>query len=155
MTFQDAVWICLRYKYARFSGRASRLEFWSFALAAVLYTIAVIAVFFGVNFVTGGFAKASGLSSFGLLALMFGGIGYVFLILPAIAVTVRRFHDVNLSGWWVLGGLLLGAVPMIGWIAWIGIPVVALLKGTAVENRSGPNPTIDQQGIVIFSRFSP
>lgn len=109
-------------------------------LGAVLYAVAVIIAFFAVNFITGGFAKASGLSSFGLLALIFGAIGFIALIVPGIGVTVRRFHDVNLSGWWVMAGIVLSAVPLVGWIAGIAIFVVALLKGTAGENRFGADP---------------
>ena len=142
MTINQAVATCLRDKYASFTGRAPRFEYWWFILAIVLYTLAVIVAFFAVNFITGGFAKASGLSSFGLLTLIGGAIGFAGLIVPGIAVTVRRFHDVNLSGWWVMAGILLGAVPLVGWIAIIAILVVATLNGTVGENRFGADPLI-------------
>lgn len=140
MTFIQAVTICLSEKYISFSGRAGRSEYWWFGLATLLYSLAVTLVFFVVNFVAGGFAKTSGLSSLGLIVLLLGVIGYLALLLPAIAVTVRRFHDVNLSGWWVLAGLVLGAVPLVGWIASIAILMITILKGTAGENRFGPDP---------------
>ena len=142
MTFNQAVTICLRLKYASFSDRAPRSEYWWFGFAVLLYSIMVIVVFFAVNAASGGFSKVSGLSSFGLLTLMFGGIGYVALILPSIAVTVRRFHDVNLSGWWVLASFLLGAMPLVGWLASVAVLVVTLLKGSAGQNRFGPDPLI-------------
>lgn len=138
MTFQEALSTCLRDKYAGFTDRASRAEYWWFALATLLFTVAVIFVFFAVNGVTGGFSKASGVSSLGLLTLLAGGIGYLALILPGIAVTVRRFHDVNFSGWWVLAGFVLGAVPFVGWIVSLAMLIVTLLKGTPGENRFGP-----------------
>lgn len=140
MTFQNAVTTCLRDKYISFSGRARRSEYWWFGLATLLYSLGVTLVFFVVNFGAGGFAKTSGLSSLGLLVLILGAIGYLALILPAIAVTVRRFHDVNLSGWWVLAGFVVGVVPLVGWIASIAMFIVTVLKGTAGENRFGPDP---------------
>lgn len=140
MTFISAVKICLVEKYARFSGRAARSEYWWFSLAVLLYGLVVIAAFFAANAISGGFSQASGLSSFGLLVLILGGIGFLLLIVPSVAVTVRRFHDYDLSGWWVLAACVLGAVPRIGWIASIAILVVASLKGAAEENRFGPDP---------------
>lgn len=141
MTFKDSVTVCLIGKYATFSGRAGRSEYWWFALAMFLYALTLIALFFAVNGVTGGFATESGLSSTGLLVLILGGIGVFALILPGIALTVRRFHDVNLSGWWVLAGIALGGVPILGWIARIAILVIALRAGTVGENRFGPDPS--------------
>lgn len=140
MTFKDSVTTCVLRKYATFSGRAGRSEYWWFALAMLLYALTLIALFFAANGVTGGFAKESGLSNSGLLVLILGGIGALALTIPGIAVTVRRFHDVNLSGWWVLAGLVLGGVPIVGWIARIGIVVIALRTGTTGENRFGPAP---------------
>ncbi len=142
MTLKDAVSICVGEKYAQFSGRASRAEYWWFALATFIYTLAVMVVFLAVNGVFGGFSKASGLSSMGFLVLIGGALGYIGLLIPSVCVTVRRFHDVNLSGWWVLVGFALGAVPLVGWIASIAMFVVTLLRGTAGDNRFGPNPLI-------------
>lgn len=143
MTFQDAVNTCLRQKYATFSGRASRSEYWWFGLAYVLFILAAAVLFFLVNGATG-FGNDSGISVLGGLIGAVAAIGYLALIIPSIAVTVRRFHDYNLSGWWVLAGLVLSALPVVGWIAAIAMCVVAVLKGTDGDNRFGPDPLAAQ-----------
>ena len=140
MTFKSAVASCLFNKYAVFQGRASWSEFWWFAAAILIYTLAATASCFVINFLTGGFATTSGLSKYGLLMLGVSMIGYVALLLPMISVTVRRFHDFNLSGWWVLAGFVLGTVPMVGWIAIVAILAVTLISGSDGENRFGPDP---------------
>ena len=81
--FGEAIKICFN-KYADFSGRARRSEFWWFSLFSVLLTIFTC------------------------------GIGALVIIIPSIAVTVRRLHDIGRSGWWYGGQFLLsGAVNLI------------------------------------------
>lgn len=75
-------------QYATFGGRASRSEFWWFTLFMFLASIASEIVDLGLGF-TGDFTPVSYLVSFGLL-------------LPSLAVTVRRLHDIGRAGWWVL-----------------------------------------------------
>ena len=109
--------------YAQFSGRATRSEYWYFVLFQLIFGIA-----------------AALLDN--VLGLTFTGIPYGFiylsyglaLILPALAVGVRRLHDVNKSGWFILISL----IPLIGGI-WLLI--VLIRKGTSGENRYGPDPT--------------
>lgn len=60
--------------------------------------------------------------------------------IPSIAVTVRRFHDRDMSGWWYLGLALAGAIPLIGFLASIALFVLMVLPGTAGSNRFGPDP---------------
>lgn len=88
MTFKESINTCLREKYFfRFQGRASRSEFWWFMLFIAL-----------VNILTG--------LVFALLPPMVGASASLIvslLLLPAnLGVTVRRLHDRNLSGWWLL-----------------------------------------------------
>ena len=91
MTCWDAVRAC-GVKYADFSGRASRPEYWWF----VLFIIVVgIVVSMGGNFASGVFTLAT--------------------IVPCIAVATRRLHDTHRSGWWQLISL----VPVVGWIVLI------------------------------------
>jgi uncharacterized membrane protein YhaH (DUF805 family) len=88
MNFMDAVKTCFT-KYADFNGRAARPEYWWFVLFIL---IAVV-----------------------LLSIISRLIAFVFelaVILPHIAVGVRRMHDIGRSGWW----LLIGFVPLVGWI---------------------------------------
>ena len=51
------------------------------------------------------------------------------LLLPSIAVTVRRFHDRDMSGWWYLGFIVAGMIPVVGWIASIALLVIMALPG--------------------------
>lgn len=91
MTFQESIQVCFK-KYADFSGRASRSEYWWFALFIVLASAA-----------TSYLSNAlSGLFSLGVL-------------LPSIAAATRRLHDTNRSGWWQLVGL----VPVVGLVVLI------------------------------------
>lgn len=109
--------------YAQFSGRATRSEYWYFLLFQIIFAIAAVV-----------------LDS--VLGLSFAGLPYGFiylsyilaLFLPALAVGVRRLHDVNKSGWFIL----ITFIPLIGGI-WLLI--VLTRKGTSGENRYGPDPT--------------
>jgi uncharacterized membrane protein YhaH (DUF805 family) len=108
-------------KYVTFSGRASRSEFWWFQL---FYSIVVI----GISFVS--YAVSSD-----------GGSGFLVLIwelgnlLPVLAVGIRRLHDIDRSGWWVLIAL----IPLVGWIVLL---VWDCTEGTGGDNRFGPDPLL-------------
>ena len=108
-------------KYAVFGGRSRRKEYWYF----VLFSLIVSLVLSAVDALLGTF----GSSNVGLL----GGIYGLAVLIPSIAVSVRRLHDIDRTGWWVLIGL----VPVIGTIVLL---VFAVLDGTPGENRFGPNP---------------
>lgn len=88
MTFTEAVKTCFT-KYADFKGRASRSEFWWWALFVLLGGIVISSI------------------SFSLSAAF-----YVGTLLPYVAVGCRRLHDTGRSGWYQL----LGLIPVIGWI---------------------------------------
>ena len=112
----------------RFSGRAGRKEFWLFLL--VMLIITWIAMF--VDTATGIAIPVD------IMGQMVGiGVFYTIVVLalflPALAVTVRRFHDTNGRGWWYF----ILFVPFIGWIWFV---VLLCLKGTEGENRFGPDP---------------
>ena len=107
---------CLQ-NYVTFSGRARRKEFWMFYL---FYTIFGLVICF-----------IQGLA--GMEDPMLLGIYVLAMCLPAISVLVRRLHDIDKSGWWILIGL----VPYVGQFALL---VLACLAGTSGENRFGPVP---------------
>ena len=91
MTFIESIQTCFR-KYAEFNGRASRSEFWWWFLFIVIISIA---------------ARLLGQTVVALVALA--------TLLPNLAVTSRRLHDINRSGWWQL----IGFIPFIGWLIMI------------------------------------
>jgi uncharacterized membrane protein YhaH (DUF805 family) len=105
--------------YVNFSGRAARSEFWYWFLFAVLVSI-VAGIIDAVLFSSSGLSPVSGL------------IGLA-LILPGLAVSVRRLHDLDRSGWWIL----LGLIPLIGGIILL---VWDCMRGTIGPNRFGPDP---------------
>jgi uncharacterized membrane protein YhaH (DUF805 family) len=103
MTFSESVTACLR-KYAEFRGRAPRAEYWWFYLFQVLVgvSLAVMAVVIGLSE-----DAANGLS----------GVFGLALALPTLAVTARRLHDVDRSGWWMFIPMtIIGIVPFLYWI---------------------------------------
>jgi uncharacterized membrane protein YhaH (DUF805 family) len=113
-------------RYAQFDGRARRTAYWMFTLITTLVAIALgfIDAALGLEI---GPAKAD----VGVL-----GILYALLVLvPSIAVAVRRLHDTNRSGWW----LLIAMVPLLGVIVLL---VMLCLDSTPGDNRFGPNPKL-------------
>jgi uncharacterized membrane protein YhaH (DUF805 family) len=117
MNFQEAVRNVLS-NYVTFSGRAPRSEFWWWALA-VLIAVLVVGVLDGLLFggSDGGFEPLSTLLGLGIL-------------LPNLAVAVRRQHDTDRTGWWILIGL----VPLIGFLVLIWFYIQ---KGSEGANRFG------------------
>lgn len=99
-------------KYATFSGRASRSEFW-WSWLFFLALVTLIGVPIGAIVGLTGTPTASGgvqLTAPGVIALVVGGLLFLGLIIPRISVTVRRLHDADYSGWF----LLLVLIPQIG-----------------------------------------
>ena len=109
-------------KYAVFHGRSRRAEYWYF----VLFNLIVAIVLAGIDSLLGTFSSAQNI---GLLS----GIYSLAVLIPTLAVTIRRLHDIDRSGWWILINL----VPLIGTIVLL---VFALMDGTPGDNRYGPNP---------------
>jgi uncharacterized membrane protein YhaH (DUF805 family) len=114
-------------KYAVFDGRARRKEYWYFTLFNFL-------AFFMLTFidsVIGSFNYDVGIG-------LFGGIYSLSVLIPAIAVSVRRLHDTDRSGWW----LLIELIPIIGTIVLLIFMVQDSQQG---DNQYGPNPKHDNE----------
>ena len=111
-------------KYAVFSGRARRKEYWFFFLFNILISIGFIVL----EAVTG---IASKMLSVGvsLLSLLY----CLAVLIPGLAVTVRRLHDTGRSGWWIL----ISFIPLIGTIILI---VFLATDSNPGANKYGPNP---------------
>lgn len=115
------------YKYADFTGRASRPEYWWYVLANVLaFTIAtMIDSLTGLNgLVLGVYGPVSAALALGLLS-------------PTLAITARRLHDTGRSGWWIL----LTLVPFVGLV----VVYFLVLEGTDGPNEYGTRPETDAQ----------
>jgi hypothetical protein len=134
MNFTTSVQTCL-HQYATFSGRASRSQYFYFSLFNLIALISLVlfGVCFGTllwgadhSFVVEGFALGSGL----LLSAFLSALFALLMALPNWAVSVRRLHDSDKSGWW----LLLGLLPYVGSLI---VLVLLLLPSTNGPNRYG------------------
>lgn len=126
-------WMLLPYRrYAEFSGRSRRKEYWMFALFQILVSIAI-----GIVLGRPSYESYGGMVGF---STMFAGPGAMVQnlfglvsFIPSLAVAVRRLHDQDKSGWL----LLLVFIPILGWFA---LFVLMCLDGTRGPNRFGPDP---------------
>jgi uncharacterized membrane protein YhaH (DUF805 family) len=127
-------WMLMPLKrYADFSGRSRRKEYWMFVLGVFIAAI-VLGIVEGIV----------GLS--GMVGGVYGPLTTLLLlgvIIPSIAVQVRRFHDQDKSGWFVL----LAFIPILGGLA---VLIFMCLEGTKGPNRFGPDPK-DPAGSEVFA----
>lgn len=166
-------------RYADFSGRSRRLEFWLWTLfntvvAGILVTIIVIGAFGSLSdladraasgefadYIPSDFASSyievNGMrydippgvffetirDSLGIPGILLG-LYWLATFIPSLAVSVRRMHDQDKSGWWILISL----VPLIGGI-WL--LVLYFMDGTPGPNRFGPDPKARGQDPRVFS----
>lgn len=114
-------------KYADFSGRSRRSEFWYFALFNMLVAMALFFIGSAIN-------EVMGLALYGIYVLA--------AFIPGLAVAVRRLHDSGRSGWWYLIGL----VPLVGFILLI---VWFATDGVREQNKWGSNPKYGSGGDVM------
>lgn len=117
MSFTEAIKSVFS-QYAGFSGRARRSEYWYF----ILFNMIAPAILSGL-------AAATGSTIFNILSGIYG----LAVLIPGLAVTVRRLHDIGKSGWWIL----LGLIPCIGEIILL---IWTVKDSDPGENQYGPNP---------------
>ncbi len=135
VSFPDAVKMFFA-RYTDFQGRSRRSEYWWVALFNFIVggVLGGLAFALGGNFETGDI-NPIGMVLFGILAL------YVLaVIIPGIALYVRRLHDINQTGWIYLAIVVASAIPLIGLLASIASIVIACLPGTVGPNKYGPDP---------------
>jgi uncharacterized membrane protein YhaH (DUF805 family) len=150
-------------RYAEFRGRSRRTEYWLFWVLQMILSFVpglVGALILGTSFAyegEPGEAAMMGLGAIGLLQLLIG----LLLIVPTFSVTVRRLHDTNRSGWWILAPLpfvalaimlaftelgeglsaLMMFLMLLGFLVTsVMLFVFMLLDGTRGPNRYGPDP---------------
>lgn len=136
-------WMILPYRrYFDFLGRSRRREYWMFVLFTVIVNVVLEGVF-------GTRTGSSGPAGVNFAVSIQGGVGGVISSLfalasfiPSLAVSIRRLHDQDRSGWL----LLLVLIPFLGWFALL---VLMCLEGTRGPNRFGSDPKgrIDARGV--------
>ncbi|MEO1552564.1 MAG: DUF805 domain-containing protein [Pseudomonadota bacterium] len=125
--------------YVKFDGRSRRAEFWWPALMNLIigWTLTGLSILVG-----GGFDAFSTLSLNAIGWLFYGAslLWSLAVLLPNIAVTVRRFHDRNMSGWFFLIFMIGMIIPLLNLIVAIVYIVIMALPGTAGSNKFGMDP---------------
>ena len=108
-------------KYTDFSGRAGRMEYWTFFIFQIIMGIVlpIVENILGIN----------NTGQFGIISSLF----MLITLIPSLAVAVRRLHDTNRRGWWSF----IVVIPVIG-VLWFFI--LCLLDSTPGNNRFGKNP---------------
>lgn len=120
----------LKKDYANFNGRACREEYWMFVLFSTLAYIVIFAVLMGLMLIFNS-------QILGGIMITFFFIYVLGIIVPTLAVTVRRLHDTNRSGW----AYFMSFIPFVGPII---LMVYLCSEGTLGANRYGPDPKAEQ-----------
>jgi uncharacterized membrane protein YhaH (DUF805 family) len=121
-------WMLMPYRrYVDFSGRSQRKEYWMFQLLVfIVYFVASLLITMGAPSVDPATGQMSGGSALATLGTAILGIFWLGTIIPALAVAIRRMHDQDRSGWWIL-------CP-------IANIIFLFIDGTPGTNRFGPDP---------------
>jgi uncharacterized membrane protein YhaH (DUF805 family) len=157
-------------RYAEFSGRSRRKEYWMWVLLQILIYISfwvLILLVGGSALMAGGADPTAAMAAGGAAMIIFALYGLVWLafLIPGIAVAVRRLHDTNRTGWWILAPLagyvvmfagtamaasspdnpgLGGILAMVGGLIALGLAITLLvfmlLEGTKGPNKYGADP---------------
>ena len=132
-------------RYADFSGRSRRKEYWLFVLAVTVVFVVLGMLFGGLGALAAAGADGDAAMNSGAMGGSLVGFGLLMLLglavlVPSIAVQVRRFHDQDRSGWMVLINL----IPYLGGLV---VLVFMCLPGTVGPNRYGPDPKEGERGV--------
>ncbi len=120
----------IKNRYAKFDGRATRSEYWYFILFYFIFSIIAATLdSLVINPMLGASSTEAGQG--GILQMIFA----LGLLIPSIALGIRRFHDIGKSGWW----MLIGFIPILGLLALIYFYVQDSQAGS---NLYGENPKV-------------
>ncbi|MEL7112578.1 MAG: DUF805 domain-containing protein [Pseudomonadota bacterium] len=134
MTMTEAIQSFIA-RYTDFQGRSRRSEYWWVFLAGF-----IIGAVWGLLMTLIGGGYGAGMNAIGLLL---SGIMFLFglaVLIPGIALSVRRFHDLGQTGWLLLVFVLLGLIPIVGFLATIGLYIWFAMPGKVGPNQYGPDP---------------
>ncbi len=135
----------IKQRYAQFSGRASRSEFWYFALFSLIVSIllGILDSVLGTGYTyemdtmsmateTAEAASVTVTQTIGYMQTLYG----LIILIPTIAVSIRRLHDIGKSGWW----LLIGIIPVINFIGIFVLLFFYVTDSQPGDNAYGENP---------------
>lgn len=132
-------------RYVDFQGRSQRSEYWW----VVLFNLIIFTLLFMFSGIGIEALEAEDYSNVSTPVLMLGVVYVLAILLPSIALVVRRFHDLNQTGWLYLAFIIVGILPFIGILASIAMYVWFAFPGTKGPNKYGPDPlgNTDEMGI--------
>jgi len=140
-------WMLMPFRrFADFRGRSRRKEYWMFALLNLIVFAVLFAIVFSTSFDVGTLAEQQATNPLAAYSIFYSGTGvllglwWLVVLIPTVAVNVRRLHDRDWSGWWYLGFIVITFVPIVGFLAAIAYLVFMCLDGTPGPNRFGPDP---------------
>ena len=141
-------------RYADFSGRSRRMEYWMFQLLNAIVVVVLLLLIFGgmpLDALSNPEALAADTQPGAVfwIGAVLAGLWALGTLIPGIAVVIRRLHDRDMSGWWYLGIIVAGAIPFVNFIASIAFLVLMVLPGTKGPNRFGPDPLDPSQAEVF------
>ncbi len=122
--------------YANFEGRARRKEYWMFTLFNMLINFGIIAILIALTAITAEVELS-------VIAMILWGIFFLYIvgmIIPTLAVTVRRLHDTGNSGWMYL-------VSMIPFVGGIWLLILTITEGDQGRNQYGADPKIEDDDL--------
>ncbi len=126
-------------RYTDFKGRSSRVEYW--------WPVVMNFVVFMLTLMPGTVMFMIGETppSFVWVLLALGGLYYLAVLIPTIALNVRRLHDMNQTGWIYLGVVVAGA--LVNFIQLVATIVIGSIKGTEGPNKYGPDPLNPEEAV--------
>lgn len=113
--------------YFNFNGRARRKEYWYYHLFQIIVNLSILCGIFILS------------EYLGAACLIVSILLFVLTIIPSLAVTVRRLHDRNMSGWWVVTTF----IPYVNIVTTVFFLIIFCFKGTAGANNFGPDPLLE------------
>jgi uncharacterized membrane protein YhaH (DUF805 family) len=147
-------------RYAEVSGRSSRAEFWKWTLSFYFLMLLLVVLIFAARYVS---PTAS------TVLIVIAVIAFIAALMPNIAIQVRRLHDTNRSGYWLLASVVLNGIDRAAGFSQSGVAlivagsaslimslvllVVYCLPGTPGENDHGPSPYADTDLEALAEQF--
>jgi uncharacterized membrane protein YhaH (DUF805 family) len=136
----------LSKKYVDFEGRARRKEYWGYQLFQFLAIMALMVIGLMLDFTVGGVSMDVEDDSVPVISVTFLVLYVLGTFLPSLAITIRRMHDIGVSGW----VYLVSFIPYIGGLV---IFVMSLVASQAGTNAYGPSPK-ENEGLDVASVFN-